>query len=688
MTNSCNNLDKFRNRCSNISGPGCSTKNENIPFRKIIIPAISSTDEPGQPYAPRNGAYANALVYYEATDTMYLYASDGSYTKIPNNEERSVYIGDDGDIEIDLREFSGKTYQEIETIINSKINQANNEEDVEENLGGSNNLEEIVTLKAPRVYKSAPKQQTKETDTYNSIVIHNEEDTNVKCDRPVKKCSVRSGCKTCKDTLFRKVVIPSSMGSDEPGQPYAPKNGAYRNTLVTYESTGVSYMYSSDGIYTKIAEIDVISPVNSVNGQTGDVVLDADDVNALPDDTLYGYSLMASGRDLSLKDQNGNILNTVQTQDTTYTAGPGISIVNKVISNTRTNVEWGHITGDITEQIDLGDTLSHKQDTLVSGTNIKTVNGQSIVGAGNINISGNVTSVNGKSGDVVLATSDLENDSDYITSGDIPPIPDKTSDLENDSGFITSSDIPTIPTKTSDLTNDSDFISSDSVDNKISEHNEDATAHPDIRNSISAIDEIIPAQASDENQLADKAFVNSTVQTGTANFRGNWNSWADVPTDSSLYPVDYAGSHIPTVNDYMVVQDVSDYTEETLEGTWRFKYSGVWADDGIDGWLPEYQVNETPMTAAQLAALNSGITDTKVTKLDGISSGAQVNVIESIEVNNVAQQISNKTVNITVPVQGSIASGNTGYTTGGQVYTAIGNIETLMATLYNGGGAQ
>lgn len=37
-------------------------------------------------------------------------------------------------------------------------------------------------------------------------------------------------------------------------------------------------------------------------------------------------------------------------------------------------------------------------------------------------------------------------------------IPTKTSELTNDSGFITSSDIPTIPTKTSQLTNDSGFI--------------------------------------------------------------------------------------------------------------------------------------------------------------------------------------------------------------------------------------
>lgn len=39
----------------------------------------------------------------------------------------------------------------------------------------------------------------------------------------------------------------------------------------------------------------------------------------------------------------------------------------------------------------------------------------------------------------------------------VPTVPTKTSELENDSGFITASDIPTIPTKTSQLTNDSGF---------------------------------------------------------------------------------------------------------------------------------------------------------------------------------------------------------------------------------------
>lgn len=166
-----------------------------------------------------------------------------------------------------------------------------------------------------------------------------------------------------------------------------------------------------------------------------------------------------------------------------------------------------------------------------------------------------VTSVNGKTGAVVL----------------------KTSDLTNDSGFIT------------DVVTD-------------------------------AIEEKIPTQASAQNQLADKAFVNSSVQTATANFRGNWASWSAVPTDATQYPVDYAGVKIPSANDYLVVVDTSDYAGQTLGGTWRFKYSGTWETDGKAGWHPEYQVNESPLTAAQLAALNSGITDALVGKVQQLNS--------------------------------------------------------------------
>ena len=127
--------------------------------------------------------------------------------------------------------------------------------------------------------------------------------------------------------------------------------------------------------------------------------------------------------------------------------------------------------------------------------------------------------------------------------------------------------------------------------------------------AINTINSKIPSQASASNQLADKAFVNSTVQTNTASFDGSWATYAAIP--STVAGFTSAGFPEPTNNNYLVV--VADETQDG--GTWRYKY----VDDGTsynkNKWKSEYEINETPMTADQLAALNSGITSTLVAQI-------------------------------------------------------------------------
>ena len=72
-------------------------------------------------------------------------------------------------------------------------------------------------------------------------------------------------------------------------------------------------------------------------------------------------------------------------------------------------------------------------------------------------------------------TSDLTNDSGFITINDVPEVtvPTKVSELENDEGYLTEhqdishlatkAEIPTVPTKVSELENDSKFITIDEV---------------------------------------------------------------------------------------------------------------------------------------------------------------------------------------------------------------------------------
>lgn len=96
--------------------------------------------------------------------------------------------------------------------------------------------------------------------------------------------------------------------------------------------------------------------------------------------TVNGDSLLGSG----------NIV--VQEK---LTSGTNIKTINNQsllgsgdISIGSPSVAWGDITGTLSNQTDLDNALDAKQDSLVSGTNIKTINSTSLLGSGNIIITG------------------------------------------------------------------------------------------------------------------------------------------------------------------------------------------------------------------------------------------------------------------------------------------------------------
>ena len=125
---------------------------------------------------------------------------------------------------------------------------------------------------------------------------------------------------------------------------------------------------------------------------------------------------------------------------------------------------------------------------------------------------------------------------------------------------------------------------------------------------IDNINSLIPTEATSINKLADKEFVINNIQTSSANFRGSWATWSAVPTNANSYPVDVDGNRTPTKNDYMIV--LADETRDG--GTWRYKYTGIWNINGKQGWKAEYEIEKTPFTPEQQAAIDSGINSTLV----------------------------------------------------------------------------
>lgn len=130
------------------------------------------------------------------------------------------------------------------------------------------------------------------------------------------------------------------------------------------------------------------------------------------------------------------------------------------------------------------------------------------------------------------------------------------------------------------------------------------------------IEDKIPAQASVNNKLADKAFVNSSIATSTATFRGSYNLIDDLhlSTEATREEIAIALKGVISVadqNDYSyVVIPVDDITTELTVRVDRYKYSNSWAF--------EYTLNNSGFTAAQWESINSEITPFLVRKLTNL----------------------------------------------------------------------
>lgn len=127
-----------------------------------------------------------------------------------------------------------------------------------------------------------------------------------------------------------------------------------------------------------------------------------------------------------------------------------------------------------------------------------------------------------------------------------------------------------------------------------------------VENDIDAIEAKIPSAASASNQLADKNFVNSSIATNTATFKGTYNSLAELQAVTGA-----------TNNDYGFV---IEYDEQGNEYYDRYKYNGT-------AWVFEYKIESTPFTAEQWAAIQSGITSGDVQKLAALPTKAQLDAL-------------------------------------------------------------
>ena len=182
--------------------------------------------------------------------------------------------------------------------------------------------------------------------------------------------------------------------------------------------------------------------------------------------------------------------------------------------------------------------------------------------------------------------------------------------------------------------------------------------------ALTPITDLIPEQATPQNQLADKNFVNSSVATNTANYISDngqpFQSLADLEA--------YTGTL--TNNDYAFVVGTDSAGNTTYT---RYKYNATTGE-----WAEEYVLNNSSFTAEQWAAISSGITALLVQKLSELPTEIVTYVAQTLT--EAQKQQARQNIGATAP---EIFWAEYGVTTAQEIETNLSS-NKLVCCLFNG----
>ncbi len=142
-------------------------------------------------------------------------------------------------------------------------------------------------------------------------------------------------------------------------------------------------------------------------------------------------------------------------------------------------------------------------------------------------------------------------------------------------------------------------------------------------------DPLIPNTASASNQLVDKNFVNSSIQQMAAN-RVTYDPDGDgFPSRAALWnatTVYFQGvPYTPTQHDYAIVEADEGAPAPFTTGQTRHEFDGT-------KWVYDYGINDRPFTAAENAAISSGITAAIVNTIstpDNVPTNGSAKMVKS-----------------------------------------------------------
>ena len=444
-------------------------------------------------YTPKLGDYCNTLVIDKETGNQYLFDADGVWTLISTDEEGIVaeavaqanaYTDDVAEGKVDKEEGKGLSENDFTDEDKEKLDdiedgaQGNVIEVIKRNGTALPITDKTVDIAVPTTTSSLTNDSgyiTNEVDDLVNYYDKDETDTLIATEaetRDVADLNLQEQIDAISSSSDVVDVVgtyaelqdydTSRLGNNDIIKVLTDETHDDAISYYRWNDTTETFTYigSQGPFYTK-SETDAtfVPQTRTINGKglNSDVVLTAADVNALPASTVIPTVNDAT---LTIK-KNGTTVTTF-TANSAQNATADISVPTKVSDLTNDL--------DFVEETDLADVaFSGDYADLTGAPSIPTktsdlTNDSNFVSDANyVHTDNNFTTTLKNKLDGIAAGAEVNVQSDWNvtdSSSDAfiknkPSIPTKTSDLTNDSGFITSA---AVPTKTSDLTNDSGFI--------------------------------------------------------------------------------------------------------------------------------------------------------------------------------------------------------------------------------------
>lgn len=257
------------------------------------------------------------------------------------------------------------------------------------------------------------------------------------------------------------------------------------------------------------------SGVSSVNGKTGDVILNANDVGALSSSTIVPSKTSQLDNDSGFIDDSalsGYAKTTdIPTKTSQLTNNSGFITASEAPVQSVDGATGAVVTNAVKT---IAQTLTDVQKRQVR------VN----IGAGTSSFDGSYNSLSDKP-TIPTQTNQLENNSGFITSANVPT---KVSELENDSGYITNTALNgyaktnDIPTKVSQLNNDAGYVDSTGAKNAAPVQSVDGSTGTVVTNAVKTITQTLTD--------AQKAQARTNIGAGTSSFSGTYDDLTGKPT--------------------------------------------------------------------------------------------------------------------------------------------------------------